>query len=970
LVKRLTFSTFTLDPDEACLYVGGGRISLSPKDCALLHHLASNVGRVVSHAELLRVVWGDTAVGPDVLKVRIARLRRLLGDEAGSPRFIVNAHGEGYRFLPQRDDPLITPLGPAPRSPGPVVGRAREIGVATTALFHAAQGQRQMLFVTGDAGMGKTTLIDHVIDRANPTIWVGRGQCIEHYGSGEPYLPVMEALSRLGRHADRWRLLQVLERYAPSWLLQLPTLLEPHGRDALQRCVIEPSRKRMLRELAEALEALDGIHIATSPPVLVLVLEDLHWADLSTLDLLQMLARRRERARLTVVGSYRRFEATATSRSLQDMVRELCGQGLALELSLGMLGESDVSRYLDECFQPNMFPASLAELIHRRTAGHPLFVNEIVRDLHARDVIVRGGSAWTFQGDVEAISALMPASIDELLAREREALTVADRRIMQAASVAGVEFAAAAVAAALETDATDVEERCLDLSRNQRFLRVAAAEEWPDGTQSMRFVFPHALHQERWQQGLSRQRGEQWHLRIAERLEAAYGARAPDIASELATHFEHGGDHPRAIAYHEHAAALATQRAANAEAKVHLDRALELLGKMPEASTRVQLELRLLVGLGTVSALAEGFTAADAGAAFQRAYEIYRSSRDTPELLDSMFGLCRTFWVRGELARARELSDDMQMLVRRGSDPVRALAAHAAHGTVLITQGEFQGAAAVLAEGYELARTHWHDTLSGVYAGDLEIICLSTLGNTLLVGGCPDRAAICMQDALRLGDERKHPVSAVCALYGAALFHQLRRNYLPALEYAERLGRLASQHQLAQYSFLADMHRGWALVANSRPDDGLALLNASAEAVRRSGALMYLPQVLGLLADALTMVGYHAAARQAVDEALAAASMNGASMHVAELHRLHAELLLYSQPPATTDAEVAFKRAIAIARHQQARLWQLRATLGLARLWRQQGDEGSARTLVSEIYESFTEGFDTIDLQAAQAFLG
>jgi len=150
---------------------------------------------------------------------------------------------------------------------------------------------------------------------------------------------------------------------------------------------------------------------------------------------------------------------------------------------------------------------------------------------------------------------------------------------------------------------------------------------------------------------------------------------------------------------------------------------------------------------------------------------------------------------------------------------------------------------------------------------------------------------------------------------------------------------------------------------------GLALLNASVQAVRRSGARLYLPQVLGLLADAFTMIGSHAAARQAVDEALTAASRNGAGTHDAELHRLHAELLVHSQPAAKVDAEVAFHRAIAIARHQQARWWQLRATLGLARLWRRRGDEERARTLLSEIYGSFTEGFDTIDLQAAQAFL-
>lgn len=963
----LRFAEFIFDAQNGCLYAGGTRIALSPKDSALLHHLATHAGSIVPHGALLRAGWGETAVGPDVLKVRVARIRRLLGDDAATPRFIANVHGEGYRFLPRCEVIDELEAVSSNESAAPVVGRDRELQLFDQALRDAAAGRRRMVFVTGDAGMGKTTLIDCCVDRVGARGWVGRGQCIEHYGRGEPYLPVMEALSRLAREANRSRLRTVLEQYAPSWLVQLPALLDPADRQALQRRVGDPNRERMLRELAEALEALGAAQ--GEQPVVVLVFEDLHWADVSTLDLLQMLGRRRERARILVVGSYRPFESTGTSASLRNVVQDLCRQGAAAEHALGLLESADVRRYLTERFHPNAFPTALAEAIQLRTAGHPLFLNEILRDLTARSVIVRGDLEWTFHGDAGAVNALMPASVEQLLTRQRDALDFEDRRLMEAASIAGVEFAAAAVAAALQSDPAEIEERCLRLARGQRFLRVAGSEEWPDATQSMRFAFPHVLHWELWQQDVAGRRAEEWHLRIAEREEAAYGGRAAEIAPVLAERFELGRDYERAIAYREHAAALATQRAANAEAKGHLTHAIGMLDRLPDAPARMRLELRLRIGVGTVSALGEGFASDGASQSFERAYEIYRQNRDAPEMLDSVFGLCRSFWVRGELARARELSDHMQLLVRRGADPVRTLGAHLAHGTVLATQGEFEAAAAVLIEGLELARAHWHDGLVGIYASDVEITCASTIANTLQIAGHPDRAAGYLDEAIRLGNERPHPVSAACAFYGAALFYQVRGDAGAALEYAERLAHVASGHNLAQYMLYGNMHRGWALVANNRSEEGLALLRAAVDVVRGSGAALLLPQALGLLADAYRSIGCRSEARSAIDEALGAAARNGADMHDAELHRLDAELLAASPDGGAGAAEASFRRAITIARHQHARLWELRAALGLGRLWRDQGRSRDSHALVSEVCGAFTEGFETPDLQAARAFL-
>jgi DNA-binding winged helix-turn-helix (wHTH) protein len=306
-LRTFRFSAFTLDVENACVLHEGARLALSPKDFALLHHLVSHRSRVVPHAELLQAVWRETAVGPDVLKVRVRRLRRLLGDDAATPRFIASVHGEGYRFVAAVvSSPFGAEASPptAPPRP-PVIGREAELAQLQGLLREAASGRRRIVFVTGEPGIGKTTLIDEFVERSAPAagVWIGRGQCVEHYGSGEPYLPVMEALGRLARTDAHERLENVLRRVAPSWLLELPALVESEEREALHPQSPPATRERRMRELAEALETLTTARVAASdPPLLVLALEDLHWTDPSTLELLAMLARRPDRARLMVVG--------------------------------------------------------------------------------------------------------------------------------------------------------------------------------------------------------------------------------------------------------------------------------------------------------------------------------------------------------------------------------------------------------------------------------------------------------------------------------------------------------------------------------------------------------------------------------------------------------------------------------------------------------------------------------------------
>jgi predicted ATPase len=287
-----------------------------------------------------------------------------------------------------------------------VVGRAAERAHLDRVLAQARQGERQLVFVTGEAGMGKTTLVDTWLARlgSEAALWSVRGQCIEHYGAGEAYLPVLEALGRLCRQPGQKRLLGLLRQYAPTWLVQLPWLLRPAARTALQREVLGSTRERMLREMAEALEAL------TAETPLVLVLEDLHWSDAATLDLLAVLARRRESARLLLIGTYRPVEVLVRGHPLCSLTQELQLQGHCTALPLAGLSEAEMATYVAERFPGCGLPSALARVLHQRTEGNPLFLVNVLDALVRQGVLGPGPGGWELTAGVEAVARSVAAA--------------------------------------------------------------------------------------------------------------------------------------------------------------------------------------------------------------------------------------------------------------------------------------------------------------------------------------------------------------------------------------------------------------------------------------------------------------------------------------------------------------------------------------------------------------------------------
>src|SRR5262245_6265863 len=394
------FGPFRLDPDNACLWHERQAQPLTPKAFDVLHHLLTHADRLVTKDELFDALWPDTVVSEAALRVCIGELRKALGETAWAPQYIATVASRGYRFLapvtqqepPVEDVPAPVALRPSvPAAPaGPLVGREAILHRLHTVWAQARQGVRQVCFVTGEAGIGKTTVVEAFVAQVatEPTVWLAQGQCVEHYGTHEAYLPVLEALGQLVRAPGGAHLVELLRQQAPTWLVQLPWLLTAADRTRFQSELQGITRERMLRELAEVVETL------TAETPLLVVLEDLHWSDYATLDLLALLARWRTPARLLVLGTYRPADVIVQAHPLRTVVQTLQQHGHCHVLLLESLTVAEVAAYLHGGCGGSQFPTALAQAIHRRTEGNPLFMVNMVEALVQQGMLVQVGGAW------------------------------------------------------------------------------------------------------------------------------------------------------------------------------------------------------------------------------------------------------------------------------------------------------------------------------------------------------------------------------------------------------------------------------------------------------------------------------------------------------------------------------------------------------------------------------------------------
>jgi predicted ATPase len=556
-----------------------------------------------------------------------------------------------------------------------------------------------------------------------------------------------------------------------------------------------------------------------------------------------------------------------------------------------------------------------------------------------------------------------------LLERQLEQLTTADQVLLAAASVAGMEFAVAAVAAVLAESVEDVEARCAVLTRRGQFLRGCGADAWPDGTVATRYGFLHALYREILYERVPSGRRARWHQQIGHRLEMGYGPQAREKAAELAEHFVRGRDTVRAVKHLHYAGEQAGQRSAHHEALQHLTQGLTLLATLPETPARAQQELDLQIALGLAWSATKGFAAPEVEQTYARARVLCAQVGETPQLFTTLWGLCRYYHGRGAFATARELGEQLWRVAERAADPTPRLDAHDTLGYNLFYLGDYTTAWGHLAQGITLIDPVAQQALvrhRGLAAG---VMCLGVAANVLWCLGYPAQAAQRGQEGIALAQTLAHPYSLAAAQYWTIFLHYRRREAPAVQAQAETLITLATGQGFPLYRGFGTCWRGWALALQGHGAAGLEQMRQGLAAIAATGQTLSQQIYLVLLAEAAGHTGQVEEGLHLVTEAITMLGTSGRGDMLAEAYRVQGTLLLHQIVPETTRAEACFQQALALARHQQARSWALRAAISLSRLWQRQGKRKEAHQLLAPIYDWFTEGFDTADLQEAKALL-
>jgi len=593
------FHPFRLDTVNQCLWRRRDsgdeeRLLLPPKSYGVLRHLIERAGRLVTQDELLDAVWPDTHIQPEGLKSQILHIRRVLGDHPKRPRFIETLPRRGYRFIgADGQGAAQKPAVQGRPASSNLVGRERALGELGDALRRALQSKRQIVFVTGESGIGKTALADAFQPLAEsevPGLRIACGQCVEGYGGKEPYYPMLEALGRLSRGHGGDSVVSTLAAQAPTWLAQFPALLTDEHRETLQREILGATRERMLREISEALETI------TLENPLLLVFEDLQWVDEATVDLISALARRRAPARLMLIGTYRPVDLALADHPLKALKPDLLLHKLCQEIALEPLSEADISAFLAAPSPEASEPAGLAELIHRHSGGNPLFMVAALEHLTQRGLISRESGAWQVRQPLEQIVVGVPEGLRHMIEAQIERLSVEEQRALEAASIAGAAFKVDIGSAAAGMTADDFEDLCDRLSHRHCIVRAAATQALASANASPRYEFVHALYREVFYQRQAPRRRAKLHRRVGEALEVLFSERLSDAAPDLADHFEKSADWPRAIRYLRLAADRAGRRYAHREATVLLQQALGLASRLPDsdrASTETEISAKL-----------------------------------------------------------------------------------------------------------------------------------------------------------------------------------------------------------------------------------------------------------------------------------------------------------------------------------------------------------------------------------------
>jgi len=854
---------------------------------------------------------------------------------------------------------------------GLIVGREKERAQLSAAFESAERGRGLLLCVAGEAGMGKTTIVEDFLGELSSRdhcCTIARGSCSERLAGTEAYLPILEALESLLR-GEFARLVKLM---APSWYMQLSSAPTGDPSTAEVADWKGTSQERMKRELSALLQEACRIR------PLVLFFDDLHWADVSTIDLLAYIAAKLGSMRLLVMVTFRSSEMLLAKHPFLRIKPDLQARGVCREISLEFLRGGDIKKYLAVEFPQHRFPQDFLALLQSKTEGNPLFMVHLLRYLRDSGVIAEEQGRWALAQPLPDVRQALPESIRGMIQKKIDQLSDEDRRLLVAGSVQGYEFDSAIVSQALAMDAADVEDRLDVLDRIHFFVRRMEETEFPNKILTVRYRFVHALYQNALYDSLAPTRKATLSMAVANALLAYQGERSSESASELAFLFEAARDLPRASHHFLIAAQNAARVFANREAIVLAQRGLDALQTLPESSTRAEQELALLLTLASPLAVVKGYAHSEVEETLLRAQSLWRGG--VPQRLSIIAGLWACYTIRANVDASRDLAEQFLAVAQTLQEPALLIESYGRLGTTLFNLGEFRSALPELEKAsalYELHKARSHQLLYAVGI-DPGVFMLCEFVRSLWMLGFPDQALTRGQEAITAARKLSHPPSLGHALVFAAIHHQFRREPEKALEGAEAAIAHAQEHGLPQVWAWALPFRGWALGQLGRLDEGLSNIREGLAAHQSIGSKMSRPHYLALLAETLAKKGQVQEALDTLAEALVDSHSTRERYYEAELYRMQGDLLLMLtdrsdvSASSSTDpsrAEESLRQAIQTARGQGAKSWELRALVSLGRLHLQRGTKEEARSLLKEVCRSFSEGFDTPDAKEAKALL-
>jgi DNA-binding winged helix-turn-helix (wHTH) protein/tetratricopeptide (TPR) repeat protein len=942
---RVRFGEFELDEANALLLRGGSAIALSPTPFGLLCALARHPNALLTKHALLDEVWGHRFVSDSVLKGAISDVRTVLKDDPQHPRFIETVPRRGYRFIAaltttsaERASASSSGVEPAP-VPVPrtlFVGRARELASLRLAWDGVTSGQRVVCWIAGEPGIGKTTLIDRFVAGLGD-IACARGHCVQHYGSGEPYHPVLEALAELCRSDTAVPAL--LRAVAPTWLLQLPWLSTAEQREALLRELVGVNLERMLREMGEFLDRY------TERRPLLLVTEDLHWADRATIQLIDYQARRRSPARLMWLSSFRLAEVIAADHPLNALRHELHLHGFCKEIVLDSFSEAEVAAYVAEHSPSMRSDESFVRALHERTEGVPLFVASVTGDVAARSA-----QSGTATADLLANSPVpenLLAIIDHYLAR----LGSERRLLLSAAAVCGIEFRIDTLAHALERDALGVADACDQLLREQFWL-VASRPRDPGDASERPYSFRHALFRQVLYDRLAPSARAELHRKVGAALEQERAMRVTVAAAELAMHFDRGRAPLAALRYYSEAAQAALLHVSPADCMRLTDRALSLVNQAPVGVERTSVEITLAT-LRAVSAFHMLGAGDEARSAYQRASSLLA---DVPRhamrgLL--LHGLGFLHNLRAEYGEGLATADRADALASQSADAFLTLAACTVRGQAYMQLGRPEASRESLERALpamESIDAASEQTFIGFIA-DPQATSLAMLSLQLAHIGLISQARERLQQAYTRARGLAQPIALMITMWFDALCEIRFGDADRVATLAEEMHSLVEEFALAQGKTACRWFRGWADAHRGEPLEGFRLIRAAYEENRALGMIAGSSETLGYAAEALVLHRDWDGAAEQLRQAMEIVTSCGERVYLPQL--LLTGSSIARARGKLDDADASIRSAIAEARAQGALWLELVALTELCLHATATGDDHHRlRTLVDQLGET------------------